>query len=369
MRLALRALFAATDANEEGAARRALLERRLRENERSAEFFRRLRTAVADVSLNAPEVFAEESFPDANVVAEYLDGQASPELARAYEDACWDSPEILAEAGRCYDVLNGGSGVECVVSKNCRRRLYYLAWEDAVLDASSAEVATSAKDSNENQMETTISVASVEKEEKPREKSAAFSERKRKEKSRKKATKAAKSENSVRSTLAAERSWGRRVRRFGVRVALAACLLGFVRVGWRALDNSERSETFSIQTTVEERPAQVDATAEAAIAESSPLRPTTISSATADELPTITLDDYARLTQDDALLVSDAPDETLADPPKLASLPFDDAKEGGADLSTPTPIRGGLGGDPLGRRPTIEIPARNNDVFSKNRVF
>ncbi len=366
MRLALRALFAAPDANEEGAARRALLERRLRENERSAEFFRRLRAAVADVSLKAPEVFAEESFPDANVVAEYLDGQASPELARAYEDACWDSPEILAEIGRCYDVLNGDFRPECIVSKNCRRRLYYLAWEDAVVDASpGAEVAPSANCSNENQDETTISVASVEKKEKKRKKNAAVDESGRKEKTRKKTTKA---ERTVRSTLAAERSWGRRVRRFGARIAIAAGLLGVGYCGWQTLDDSERSETFPIQTPpVEETTKLADATIEPS-AESRPLRPTTISSATVDELPTISTDEYALLTR------NGAPSEAaFEEPTKLASLPLANenasANEGKANLSTANALRVGLGGDPLERRPTIEIPARNNDVFSKTRVF
>ena len=59
MRLALQALFSAIEANEEGAARRALLERRLRGSERSAIFFRRLRDVVDDESLRAPEIFEE----------------------------------------------------------------------------------------------------------------------------------------------------------------------------------------------------------------------------------------------------------------------------------------------------------------------
>lgn len=364
MRLALRALFGATDSDEEGAARRALLERKLRENERSAEFFRRLRVAVADVSLKAPEVFAEESFPDANVVAEYLDGQASPELAREYEDACWDSPEMLAEVGRCYDALNGVLDVEPVVSKNCRRRLYYLAWEDVVEAASAEKAATIIDLPDGKQNETNALAVSVEKKEKKREKIVPAS------KSECKARRRQKTEKTVRSALAAERSLGRRVRRFGARFAVAAGFLGVGYCGWRTFDDPERSETFPIQAAVERAPVS----SESAVDGLRPLRPTTISSATAEELSSISPDEAARLTQNDPIFVANATNETGEEPSKIASLPITEEiggrNEGKANLTRSSDgTRSGLGGEPWERRPTLEIPAQNNDVFSKTRIY
>lgn len=370
MRLALRALFGAADSDEEGAARRALLERKLRENERSAEFFRRLRAAVADVSLKAPEVFAEESFPDANVVAEYLDGQASPELAREYEDACWDLPEMLAEVGRCYDALNGALDVEPVVSKNCRRRLYYLAWEDVVEAASAEKTATTNDSLDEKQNETNVLAVSVEKKEKKREKIVPPSKSEREARRRQKTEKTAKTEKTVRSALAAERSLGRRVRRFGARFAVAAGLLGVGYCGWRTFDDPERSETFPIQAAVERAPVP----SESAVDELRPLRPTTISSATAEELSSISPDEAARLTQNDPIFVANAANEAGEEPPKLASLPITEEigeRNGGkANLTRFSDgTRSGLGGEPWERRPTLEIPAQNNDVFSKPRIY
>ncbi|MBQ8362446.1 MAG: hypothetical protein IJX36_00785, partial [Thermoguttaceae bacterium] len=218
MRLALQALFTTTGANEDGTARRALLERKLRADERSAGFFRRLRAAADDSTLGAPEIFAEESFPDANVVAEYLDGQAAPELARAYEDACWDSPEMLAEIGCCCDILNNDALNAVVVPKNCRRRLYYIAWEEGASDVATEKepptlttrLATSdacveqeeaeANDANENET-----------------KNAETLPVKRAKVTRKKG----KKPESVRSTLEAERSWRRRGKRLSARLALA----------------------------------------------------------------------------------------------------------------------------------------------------
>ncbi|MGN0930986.1 MAG: hypothetical protein ACI4NP_04660 [Thermoguttaceae bacterium] len=80
----------------------------------------------------APEVFADESFPDANIVAEYLDCQLeSTEVSDEYEDVCYDSPEMLAEAADCYDLLNNCLCKPMNAPKNCRRRLYYVAWEEA----------------------------------------------------------------------------------------------------------------------------------------------------------------------------------------------------------------------------------------------
>lgn len=132
MRLALQALFGARDdKTQEGRKYCEKIERELRNNERSGNFLRKLRDAVADPRLRAPEIFADESFPDANVVAEYLDCQSeSPQIRDEYERVCASSPEILAEVGCCYDVLMNRLDRPVDQPKNCRHRLYYIAWED-----------------------------------------------------------------------------------------------------------------------------------------------------------------------------------------------------------------------------------------------
>lgn len=377
MRLALQALFSRIEESEEGTTRRASLERRLRASERSAGFFRRLRDVVDDESLRAPEVFAEESFPDANVVAEYLDGQAPPELARAYEEACLDSPEMLAEIGRCYDILNSDALNCVVVPKNCRRRLYYIAWEEGAVDVASGEenailtdLAPSASQKTEESKTGEVAQNVKAKREKNRRRAVS----KAKEKKNKTALESAKSVNSVGSTLAAERSWGRRVKRTGARLILALGLSGAVYCGWQALDDDRRSETFQIETPKPELAATNVADAPN-VDEETPLRPTTISSATLEEIPTTVLTDSTQSRESETF---EAPILDLGaepEPPKLAVLPkVTDGSEVEPN-SAETPVAGsrqrvGLGGEePWDRRPSIEIPAQNNDVFTKTKLY
>ncbi|MBQ9799087.1 MAG: hypothetical protein IJO40_04015 [Thermoguttaceae bacterium] len=368
MRLALQALFAAIEANEEGAARRALLERRLRSNERSAGFFRRLRDAVDDDSLQAPEIFAEESFPDANVVAEYLDGQTSSDVARAYESACWDSPEILAEAGRCYDILNNDA-LNCVVApKNCRRRLYYIAWEESAVDVSAerknAAIATDSDCDWSPEAEELTQTLSGERDDVARSTSKA-----KKEKRPKKAEKKVKSANSIGSTLAAERSFGRRVKRLVSRLGLALGLGGAIYCGWQTLNDDKRSETLDLETPRRES-VDVIAASERNSVEETPLRPTTISTLAVDEIPATSLSDSTNVAENEIF-----GDVAEMEPTKLAALP-DALSEGeGIEPRFAGAVDGersrvGLGGEqPWNRRPSIEIPAQNNDVFTKAKLY
>lgn len=370
MRLALQALFTTTGANEEGTARRALLERKLRADERSAGFFRRLRAAADDPTLGAPEIFAEESFPDANVVAEYLDGQAVPELARAYEDACWDSPEMLAEIGCCFDILNNDALNAVVAPKNCRRRLYYIAWEESAIDVSSekesptltAKSATldacvepnetgtvDASDSNELENAETLPV-------------------KRTKASRKKG----KKPETVRSTLEAERSWRRRSKRLSARLALALSLSAVGYCGWQTLQE-EPSETLRLGTATAEieKPDKLDGSLETADVPT-PLRPTTISTSNFDEIPAISLAETPQTASSEAFeaQANVAPGENEA--PKLAALPnlTDDATHWETTEPDAERRRVGLGSEePWQSRPAIQIPAQNNDVFMKTQLF
>lgn len=361
MRLALQTLFSATEADEDGAARRALLERRARSSERTGGFLRRLRDVVDDPALQAPEVFAEESFPDANVVAEYLDSQAPFELARAYEDVCWDSPEALAEAGRCYDILNNDA-LNCVVApKNCRRRLYYIAWEESCADvAPKSENASVFADLPSEPEEDGAEAANVA--------SASTSRRKREKRSEK----SAKSARSVGSTLAAERSLGRRAKRAFSRTALALGLFGAIYCGWQALNDDRGSETLRLETPKTEELAVSNTSAEEDIVEESALCPTAISGLELDELPTTALAELSSVAENDEFNVHAGLD---AETPKLAVLP-NMTNDGGKDRAYRAEstdgerTRVGLGGEePWVLRPSIEIPAQNNDVFSKTKRF
>lgn len=376
MRLALQALFAATEANEEGAARRALLERRLRANERSAGFFRRLRGVVDDESLSAPEVFAEESFPDANVVGEYLDAQTTPEVARAYEDACWDSPEMLAEIGRCCDILNNEALNNVVAPKNCRRRLYYIAWEEGVANDAPTEndsivtnftPPTPPEEANEA---SPSEVAQSEKtfQEENRERNATKTKR-RKEKKSLKSTKPAK---TVRAALAEERSWGRRAKRAAVRLAFATSFLASGYCAWQMLGDANRSETFQIKTATQELVVANNA-AEPNVSEETSLRPTTISSSNLGEILTSPSEEIV-LNENDALADLSSPLAEGMEPLKLAALPKL-TNEAEATVSEPsTNVEGrtrvGLGGEEhWNRRPPLEIPSRNNDVFGGAKLL
>ena len=129
MRLALQALFC-HDRDLTG-GERARIENELRNNSRSVEFFRKIRQTTSAPLRKAPEVFADESFPDPNIVAEYLDCQIeSADISEEYERVCGESPEILAEVADCYDILNNRLPQPATAPQNCRRQLYYVAWEE-----------------------------------------------------------------------------------------------------------------------------------------------------------------------------------------------------------------------------------------------
>jgi hypothetical protein len=327
-----------------------------------------LRGVVDDESLQAPEIFAEESFPDANVVAEYLDGQASLEVARAYEDVCGESPEALAEVGRCYDILNNDALNCVVVPKNCRRRLYYIAWEEddvnVAAEGKSAPILTDFTSSEAS--ETNEDAQNVENI------GDAFS--KAKKKGPKKSRKSAKNAASIGSTLAAERSWGRRAKRLTSRLILALSLLGAAYCGWRTLNDDQRSETFQIETSAPELAASNTAD-EQALNEETPLCPTTISSLELDEIlasspgePTF---DAENVAGDGNASWPNAKTE----PYKTAALPNEPSERENVgnnfeEAASSERKRVGLGGDkPWERRPSIEIPAQNNDVFTKTKLY
>lgn len=70
----------------------------LRNNEDLNEIVARFDQVYHRTDLSAPEVFAEESFPDINIVAEYLNYCLDdPVLLREYERIAWADPALLSE--------------------------------------------------------------------------------------------------------------------------------------------------------------------------------------------------------------------------------------------------------------------------------
>ncbi|MDO5581179.1 MAG: hypothetical protein Q4G69_08585 [Planctomycetia bacterium] len=82
-------------------------------------------------TMAAPEIFAEESFPDANIVAEYLENRLDDsDLAAEYEKICSESDMLLAELTSSFLLHKKLGKISVSVPRHCRHRLYYLACSD-----------------------------------------------------------------------------------------------------------------------------------------------------------------------------------------------------------------------------------------------
>lgn len=149
MRLALQTLFCNQSSSGVDSNERARFETDARKSQVSSKFLNKIRQVISSPLTSAPEVFADESFPDANIVAEYIDCQLdSSEIANEYERVCSENPVILAEVADCYDVLNNYLPRPTTAPKNCRRRLYYIAWEEELPPSDSA---TKKRDSKQSE--------------------------------------------------------------------------------------------------------------------------------------------------------------------------------------------------------------------------
>ncbi len=233
MRLALQALFGGQNSlSEEGMKRKERTERSLMNNERSCDFLRKLQKVIAEPCLAAPEIFAEESFPDANVVAEYLDCQTeSDEVCREYEQVCEESPEVLAEVGCCYEILNKRLEQPINAPKICRRRLYYIAWEDDnVADTKIINLESSEKEGAPGS-NFSVSDKNVKKEKKSRN---------------------GNYESEIQKTVRRERSFGRKFFQFCVKGSFVAGALGMMCWGWNYFYSGKGSETLQIVSVRDE---------------------------------------------------------------------------------------------------------------------
>ncbi len=363
MRLALHALFCNDrDFSDDGVRKRAQIEKDLRNNERSAEFFRKLRLAASDPNLKAPEIFSPEVYPDPNVVAEYLDCQLeSSAVATDYENACLNSPEMLAEVGDCYDVLTNKLPQQIDPPKNCRRRLYALAYQD--LDApvedlpEPVEELRAPRDVVESAPEETWR---FEREESP----AAFervldSERFVVEDVETVASSAASSKPSQRrrsSTKSDPKSdeelkekpkTRTRTEKSKLGLGLKSILALFVVLGaarlsfnLRALNSDESPNPVATSSPVLEPSADFEEETDVSV--------TSNFTPFSDQLVSAEDEPY------EGEFPSNAPN--VSAPPKIASRPEDE----GAPESTP--LREGL-------RDQIDLPESNNDVFSRGNVF
>ena len=88
---------------------------------------KRIKEVEETAQVSAPDVFGEESFPDVNIVAEYIDRTLNEApLIREYEDASLNDSVLLAELVDCAqwsDALTAGLTIG--VPEHCRHRLYY----------------------------------------------------------------------------------------------------------------------------------------------------------------------------------------------------------------------------------------------------
>ncbi len=251
MRLALQATFDDLDGTtDESRRRRARCERELEQNRRSVAFYRKLSSVVDDPNVKAPEVFARESFPDPNVVAEYLDYRSeSEEVAAEYERVCWDSPEALAEVGDCYDILVNDLPKQIVAPKNCRRRLYYVAWEESARPNQNEAEARDMKQDARANVELSLNATNVDFEDEKTQKSfVEIKEKRKNKKAVKDVAPSPKFESDVQRTMRRERSVKRRLRSYAVNAITLLCVLSFGVWALSKARNERRSETFQIAT-------------------------------------------------------------------------------------------------------------------------
>lgn len=384
MRLALQALFGSHEnKTEEGRKRFERIERELRNNERSSDFLRRLNRVVADTHLKAPEIFADESFPDANIVAEYLDCQSeSEEICAEYERICFEEPEILAEVGCCYDMLMNRFDKQLDTPKIYKRRLYYIIWEEETAPENSLDEAVDVEASEPNSR----------KERKNKNKQAT-----RKSSSNSK-TLPSPPESEVQKAMRSEQSLGRWCYRFMRNTAVAAGLFVATCWGYAKLNDDSNSETFvapSVQKGIAytdqaliENPTEDISDTEGAEEEIvNDLNPTSsyvesgefsgfLSDSFPHDLPNKNL--MARIPTGEFIPVGGQGDNTVDPASETESSPQNDfyrsqrPDESSLQVESQenSPSRVELNAPDFNeRREGIVIPVRNNDVFSNPARF
>lgn len=384
MRLALQALFGSHDnQTEEGRKRFERIERELRNNERSSNFLRRLNRVVADPRLKAPEIFADESFPDANIVAEYLDCQSeSEEICAEYERVCIEEPEILAEVGCCYDMLMNRFDKQLDTPKIYKRRLYYIIWEEETAPENSLDEAVDVEASEPNSR----------KERKNKNKQAT-----RKSSSNSK-TLPSPPESEVQKAMRSEQSLGRWCYRFMRNTAVAAGLLVAACWGYAKLNDDSNSETFvapfvqkgiayTDQALIENPTEDISDTEGAEEEIVNDLNPTSsyvesgefsgfLSDSFPQELPNKNL--MARIPTGEFIPAGGQGDNTVDPASETESFPQNDfyrsqrPDESSLQVESQenSPSRVELNAPDFNeRREGIVIPVRNNDVFSNPARF
>ncbi len=113
---------------------RARIEKEFRFDQKSLDVLQQLDRASKIKDISAPDVFGEESFPDANIVAEYIDQQLNDKaLRQEYEAICLQSDMLLAELTtvwqlNCLIKQNHDPQYQSIasISNSCRYRLYYI---------------------------------------------------------------------------------------------------------------------------------------------------------------------------------------------------------------------------------------------------
>ncbi|MDO5308674.1 MAG: hypothetical protein Q4G03_04175 [Planctomycetia bacterium] len=368
MRVALQAIYPdRNDVSQESLARRSRVERELQNDARSMGFYRKLQMILDHPPCRAPEVFADESFPDANIVAEYLDYQSqSEEVELEFERVCLESSEILAEVANCYDILTNCLNQPIEAPRNCRRRLYYLAWETGLAEQPEDCVAQTSQSFNAtwNQVEShatanvlpeaqTSTVQSTQTQTPERTTQSA---RKSSKSSRRSRTITVESQENANSTsIGASGSSVARRARNAVANAVVFCGvfgLGVFALSHRHANMEDYDEGYMNSFVLTPEPIQSANDAE----ESGPVD---FSS------NFMTLND-AFVSSSDSFDYSESSDLVAPlDAPRLASLPEPEASPTPLNLEHSSTSHSGLRTDSV----IDSIPARNNDVFSRPQRY
>lgn len=124
MRLTLRTLLAYMDGMLDPEDEK-VLDAKIKESEFASDLVERIRNAMRQLRLGAPQPDAKGG-NDANLVADYLDGVLPEEKVQGFERMCLDSDLNLSEVAACHQILMRVLGEPAEVRPELRTRIYHV---------------------------------------------------------------------------------------------------------------------------------------------------------------------------------------------------------------------------------------------------